>query len=164
MCSRLICRKVHCSFLCKLGERRVCLVPRMCNGHSVVYIRGSEKSRSCPRYFLLGLKNNVILVLYFQKIKGLAFSSVSLFSFTHMRFASGLPSIFCRLFVIDVNFIYAIFQLFNWLTVGNTCLFTVLRSHRWKERCLAGLFGVFAAGTNGLLVPGVSFMHLKVKK
>ena len=69
-CVELISRQVHCSFLCKLGERRVCLVPRMCNGHSVLhYIRGSEKLRSCPRYFLLGLKRDAILVLYFQKMK-----------------------------------------------------------------------------------------------
>ena len=60
-------------------------------------------------------------------MKGPAFSFVFLFSVTAqgMRFASGLPSISRRFFVIDVNFIYAIFQLFNWLTVGNSCLFTV---------------------------------------
>ena len=94
-------------FLCKLGERRVCLALRMCNGHSVVYIRGSANSRSCPRYFLLGLKSNVILVLYFQEMKGLAFSFVFLFSFTDQL--CGLLVVYPRFLVVSLWWMWTLF-------------------------------------------------------
>ena len=79
-----------------------------------------------------------------------------------MRFASGLPSISCRFFVIDVNFIYAIFQLFNWLTVGNTCLFTVLRSHMKGK-----MFGGFVrrvSRRNRWPLGARSFIHVSKRK
>ena len=58
--------------------------------------------------------------------------------------------------MIDGNFIYAIFQLFNWLTVGNTCHFAVLRS---PAQIKGKMFGGFVSR-----VGARSFIHVSKRE